>query len=149
MINPLAIVTAAFAVLAAIFGLLYKGEVDAHAKYVAAVKHQSETVRFENLAETSRLEAVVRDSDAAWAAALAVADSRPVRVLPARGCEGGLSATTASAGLTTGTIEEPRFSPTRDVAAEECEKRLNWAMEDAARIEHIVYLTDQQAKAQQ
>ena len=138
---------AVFAALAATFGWLYKGEVDAHAAFVAHVQQQAESVRLANLEEISRLESVGRDSSASWAAALAAARNRPlVRVLPANCRAGGLSATASPAGLVAQSPQwQPGLGAARDVAAEECETRLNAAIIDAAWIEHVKAYTDAQA----
>ncbi len=137
---PLPYKLAAVAIAAlALFGFGYwKGYQNEHDKFVtfkSAVEQAQEQIRIENERKLAALndlsDRYERDLRSAH---VALADKR-VRVSNNCG-QGGVQAVPAHAGgLAQLPQQESGLGSGRSITAQECEKRINWAVEDAAMIE--------------
>ena len=118
-----------------LFVKLYGNAKDEYAKYhanVVAAQEQAEEAAQHLRAEHERLLGIYGD---AWSRSLA---ARPaVRVLPAGSCLPQAGAVPTTSGQPAATSAEQRLDTAVSIAAEDCERRIENAITDAAQVRYL------------
>ena len=118
-----------------LFIKLYEGAKDDLRTYQSAVEQAQKQVEADNERLANDQERILAEYGKRWADSVAYRESHPlVRVLHAECGVPESPALSASSGEITGAASQLGLSGEMVIAAAECERRLNWAAEDAAKV---------------
>jgi hypothetical protein len=132
------LIAAVCAVTTVMFFNLYNGVTHEYSKFRADVASAQEQVRLDNERQVQAVTKAARQvaDDYSKARAALAAGPRVVRVRDACSGSGILPGVSANATSTEGLhVPQSGLGAERSITGDECEIRLNWAVEDAATIE--------------